>query len=85
MIDALVSRGDSFRDCAPRADDVWLNYVAAAEDIRVAQVLRRPRMFALLAGTQASGLLHSNAFGAENDRQIALTYDQGAIDRVRVG
>lgn len=82
MLRALALAGEGFLTCSPKADDVWLNYVAVQNDIRVQQVRRIPRHFPVIGGTQQTGLFHSNAIGTRNDEQISRTFDPATISRI---
>ncbi|WP_248240061.1 hypothetical protein [Microbacterium kunmingense] len=74
MIDALRSRGAAFESCAPRADDVWLHYVAFESGHMVTLVHSRSVSFDTVSGTQKGALKHSNVGNAANDEQIEATY-----------
>lgn len=65
--------GTAFLDCAPRADDVWLHFLAVRSARPIVQVRPRPREFLGVPGTRPSGLYRTNE-GGGNDRQIAATH-----------
>jgi hypothetical protein len=74
MQDALRRAGDGFRDCCPRADDIWLNAVAWRNGIAVRQTrVFSPQLFEV-PGTRAHGLAQHNREGGGNDRQLEATY-----------
>lgn len=85
FLDHLRSRGDRFMSLCPRADDVWLNYVALSEGFRVRQVERVPRKFASLPGSQDVALFKSNVHDHQNDTQIARTFDDSALGVLLTG
>ena len=70
----MQEQGDAFRDCCPKADDIWLHAMALRAGLRVRQIGRLPRYFEGLPGTHDQGLVHFNSFSGGNDRQIAATY-----------
>lgn len=74
MLGHLKAAGKAFQSCCPRADDVWLNLHALRNGFKVKQVYSRQISFPLIAGSQASGLWHSNVIQDQNDVQIANTY-----------
>jgi hypothetical protein len=82
MQEALRQAGDGFRECCPRADDIWLNAVAWRSGIQVCQT----RMFAPLLfevpGTRTHGLARENVQSGGNDRQLQVTYT--AEERARL-
>lgn len=82
MLDCLKRAGSEFLSTCPRADDVWLNATALRNNIKVKQVLRWPINFPLIAGTQNSGLWHSNVLLDQNDVQLAATYTQADVHRL---
>lgn len=74
MQEALRRAGDGFRECCPRADDIWLNAVAWRNGILVRQTrVFSPQLFEV-PGTRAHGLAQDNREGGGNDRQLAATY-----------
>jgi hypothetical protein len=82
MVRALRSRGTEFMGVTPKADDVWLHYVAVEAGIRVRQIGVLPRHFPLVPGSQGERLMDENNVGEGNDRQIAATYSASAIMKI---
>lgn len=76
MIEALLARGTGFLTTAPRADDIWLHWVALQEGIKVRQISSRPRAFPSLPGTQQQTLVSENLDRGGNDVQIAALYTE---------
>lgn len=82
FLNALRKEGDSFRNFAPRADDVWLHAMALRTGFQVKQVGDRPQHYPTIRGTQSANLWSSNVFGGGNDDQIRSTYT--ADDLIRL-
>jgi hypothetical protein len=83
MQDALRSAGDGFRQCCPRADDIWLNAVAWRSGIQVCQTRTFSPLLFEVPGTRTHGLARENVQSGGNDRQLQLTYtpDERALLR----
>ena len=79
MVQALLSRGTDFTERAPRADDIWLNWVALRSGIPIRQLATMPRDFRSLPGTQVQALAQENVVGGGNDRLIASLYEPGDV------
>lgn len=71
----LRERGTAFMASTPKADDVWLHWVALRAGVGVRQVRSTPRHFPFIPGTQAGGLVNANVGEAMNDRWISQVYD----------
>lgn len=82
---AIKSHGRTFEACAPRADDVWLHYVAVSSGKKVRQVHPVPLdlEFKILPFGQKTSLQTDNVGLAENDKQIAKTYDRRVLEILR--
>ena len=74
MQDALRAAGDGFRQCCPRADDIWLNAVAWRSGIQACQTRPFGPLLFEVPGTRAHGLARDNVQGGGNDRQLLMTY-----------
>ncbi len=74
MQEALRRAGDGFRDCCPRADDIWLNAVAWRSGIAVRQTSVFSPLLFEVPGTRAHGLAQANREGGGNDHQLEATY-----------
>lgn len=80
FLDSLMSAGDIFLEVCPRADDVWLHYMAIRSGFKVMQITSNPKLFPFVPGTQTGlSLVQANAFGGANDQQIAATYSQDVL------
>jgi len=83
MQQALRRAGDGFRDCCPRADDIWLNAVAWRSGIRVCQTrVFGPQLFEV-PGTRGHGLARENVGSGGNDRQLQMTYTAQEREQLR--
>lgn len=82
---ALVDRGTAFLAAAPKADDVWINAVAAELNIGIKQASKRRKIFPSIPGTKDTALMHTNVTGGQNDVQIRQTYSATAIANIRKG
>lgn len=83
MQQALREAGDGFRSCCPRADDVWLKFVALRNGVDVVQIERSPPVVTDLPGTRGAGLARHNVSGGGNDTQIQATFDATALALLR--
>jgi hypothetical protein len=79
----LRGRGEQFMICAPKADDVWLHACAVGAGFRTSQISPRPRTYLTIVGAQAGALWRYNAEGEGNDKQIAATYDNALLAKIR--
>lgn len=79
FIKTLASYGTSFLNTCPKADDVWLNYIATKSGFQVRQLESAPWDFPLIEDSQDISLWSSNRNGG-NDFQIYCTYDQATIE-----
>jgi hypothetical protein len=77
----LKLAGTGFRDCCPKADDVWLHVQAIRAGFPVRQIQPEALHFPLIPGTQDVSLWSENwEEGADgNDRQSAVTYREGDL------
>ncbi len=74
MQDALREAGDAFRDCCPRADDIWVNAVAWRNGFQACQTRSFGPLLFEIPGTREHGLARGNMAGGGNDRQLLATY-----------
>lgn len=74
MLDELAARGRDFLEMSPRADDIWLHWVALRAGIAVRQVSSTPVHFPTLPGTQGQTLVSENVHLGGNDRWISGLY-----------
>lgn len=70
----LKRAGEAFRECCPKADDLWLHVNEIRSGYKIRQMSETPLHFPLLPGTQTSGLQVQNVGQDGNDRQIRATY-----------
>ncbi|TVS23876.1 glycosyltransferase [Corynebacterium sanguinis] len=82
MVDYVADQGTDFLECAPNADDVWLNACALRSDHRVRQVFPHPREFSIVPGSQRTALVHKNLRGGGNDKQIEATYTRDDVEKL---
>ena len=71
-----------FNEAAPRADDVWLNFVAVDSGFKTAQVGTQPRHWAFVPGSQAIALNSSNVWGDANDSQLRYAHTDATRERI---
>lgn len=83
MLDELAQRGTAFEHTAPRADDVWLHWVALRTNRTVRQVSPQPQHFPFIPGSQTDALTHENVGQNGNDVQIAALYTLDDIAALR--
>lgn len=83
MLDELARRGTAFETTAPRADDVWLHWVALQTNRPVRQVSSSPQHFPFIPGSQTGALTHENVGASGNDDQIAALYTPDDIAALR--
>lgn len=81
VLNLIVEYGERFRDVAPFADDIWLNWVVFQSGIRVAPASTESFKALSVLGTQASKLSTVNVIGGLNDRQLADTFSSEDIER----
>jgi len=79
----LREAGLAFRDCCPRADDIWLNVQALRAGLPVRQLTPLPTAFYELPGTREQALARSNNAGGGNDRQLSATYTDADLQTLR--
>lgn len=75
MVDAVAAQGKAFQNCAPHADDIWLNRCALRAGHFVRQVFPHPREFSMVPASQSVALVRGNLRGG-NDTQLRATYEQ---------
>lgn len=76
----LAAEGDRFMDITPRADDIWLHWVALRSGFAIRQIHDTPIQFPVVPGTQDVGLVWENVIAAGNDKPISLLYDESDIE-----
>lgn len=83
FLDEVRDAGETFRDVAPNNDDIWLHHLAALNGRRVVQTRAQPQHFPFVPGTQSAGLYFTNIAGGANDVQVAATYTDESLARIR--
>ena len=81
MLKQLREAGRRFEDVCPRADDVWLNYVASKSGIRKRMICETSTNFTPLDVPVEQTLWSQNATGG-NDAQILATYDAETLAKI---
>lgn len=72
---ALRSEGEGFVPTTPRADDIWLHYVANKHGVPMRQATAKACEFWDLPRTQWGALSATNSDQGGNDHQLAALYD----------
>jgi hypothetical protein len=83
MLEALRLHGDGFLTSCPRADDIWLKWVALRTGIPVRQIGPVPRHFPIIPGSQGRTLMSTNVGENQNDhciRGLFSAEDVAALD-----
>jgi hypothetical protein len=70
MLEEVRRHGDSFLQSCPRADDIWLKWVALRAGIPVRQIGPVPRHFPIIPGSQGQTLMSTNVGENQNDHCI---------------
>lgn len=70
----LKLAGETFLDKCPKADDIWLHYIAYKNGYKVKQLTNRSIHFLTINNTQHLGLMNANVWDNQNDIQINNTY-----------
>ena len=78
----LKEAGDAFRDCCPRADDIWLHVMALRHGYLVRQVSAQSVEFPGIPGMSRFALRRENVDASGNDVQIQRTYQSDDIQRL---
>ena len=71
---ALKGAGEDFRECCPKADDIWLHVVTIRSGFQVRQVGEKSVAYPSLPGSSRSALMRLNVDSGQNDVQAARTY-----------
>ena len=83
MLDELAARNEAFRASCPRADDVWLHWVALQASRPVRQISPTPRHFPMIPGSQTDALTWHNVDSGGNDEQIQALYTDADVRSLR--
>jgi len=79
MLEALSEHGEDFANRSPKADDIWLHWVALRAGIGVRQVSPRAVHFPYIPGTQEETLVAANVGQGQNDLYVAGLYEPGDV------
>jgi hypothetical protein len=74
LLDILREAGPGFRECCPKADDVWLHAHAIRAGYKVQQVTKVSTEFLQIPGSQKIALWRENVREGANNWQIRATY-----------
>jgi hypothetical protein len=83
FVAALLEAGEAFAEHAPKADDVWLHFLAVREGVPIRQIAPVGVDFPTVPDSQAVALQVANVVGGLNDRQIAATYTPEVVEVLR--
>ena len=72
--ESLKQAGDSFLNCCPKADDIWLHIIAIRTGVKVRQISPKGRHFPVVPNSSHTGLIKKNLDQGQNDVQIANSY-----------
>ena len=79
FLQELSVAGDNFKNVCPKADDVWLNYIASKSRKLARQLEHGSWDFPVVPKTQNMALWAGNSDGG-NDVQLNCTYDADTLD-----
>jgi hypothetical protein len=82
MVACLAAAGEDFLHRCPKADDIWLHWIALRNSVPVRQLSPVPRHFPLLPGTQGQSLMSENVLAGANDARVADLYDAEDVARL---
>jgi hypothetical protein len=74
LLDVLREAGTAFRECCPKADDVWLHAQTIRAGCKVQQLTVIPKEFLQIPGSQKMALWRENVREGANNWQIRATY-----------
>ncbi|HEX3660349.1 MAG TPA: hypothetical protein VHU89_02900 [Acidobacteriaceae bacterium] len=81
LLQQVKTKGDTFAQVCPRADDIWLHVNALRHGFAIRQILRQPLNFPGVLDTQDVGLFRSNTVSG-NDEQVCSTYTSEDIAHI---
>ena len=82
FLQSVADHGDRFKEVCPKADDIWLNYIAAKMVYPARQIYDISWDFPTVPMTQHMALWTENSKGG-NDIQINMTYDLQTLKLIR--
>lgn len=83
LLDRLRDQGPGFRQCCPKADDIWLHVSALRHGFLARQLSRHVMEFDTMPATQSIGLQRQNVGLSLNDAQALATYTTADLARMR--
>lgn len=84
LLDELARRGPEFESICPKADDIWLHWVALQTQTRIRQVSKVAHHFPMIPGTQSTGLRQANVADGGNDECLQRLYSGGDVQSLNV-
>jgi hypothetical protein len=81
LLEELQTAGRKFEQSCPRADDVWLNFIASKVSLSKRLILGESTDFTPLDVPQEQTLWATN-FDGGNDEQINATYDKSTLAQI---
>ncbi|MEM6460765.1 MAG: hypothetical protein AAF724_02495 [Pseudomonadota bacterium] len=81
FLETVKEYGDAFKEQCPKADDVWLNYIAASSNYPVRQIFPDAWGFPTVPMTQHMALWSNNRHEG-NDEQLLQTYDRRTLSKL---
>jgi hypothetical protein len=82
-LDSLKNAGDAFRDCCPKADDIWLHVIAIRAGFKIRQINKKSRHFPIVPKSSGTALMATNLYQGHNDIQIKKSYTVQDIGMIR--
>lgn len=83
LLQRLKEAGDVFKDCCPKADDLWLHVTAIRQGYPIRQIDRCAREYPGVPRSSRTALQRTNIDGKRNDVQAAQTYTAEDISLLR--
>jgi hypothetical protein len=80
----LKELGTAFRDCCPRADDIWLHMQALRASYKIRQIATKELQSLKIPRSQHEALSRQNDQGGANDHQVKQTYNPSDVDKLRI-
>jgi hypothetical protein len=85
LLEALHDAGEAFRDCCPKADDVWLHAVTLRSGYRARQLADVAREGPYVPYGKDQSLWRTNVVQGGNDDAIAATYTAADVRALVAG
>jgi hypothetical protein len=84
LLDRLRDQGAGFRQCCPKADDIWLHVSGLRHGFAARQLGPEAMEFNTMPATQSIGLQNQNVGLSLNDAQALATYTPADLARLRL-